>query len=107
MDNHLSHKVCIAPMMDYTNTHFRYFLRHLSKNIFLYTEMISADAIIHGNREKLLKYHQIEHPIALQIGGSNIEKMTEASLTIDKKDGTSFLALNWSLDFLALNRADF
>ena len=80
MDNHLSHKVCIAPMMDYTNTHFRYFLRHLSKNIFLYTEMISADAIIHGNREKLLKYHQIEHPIALQIGGSNIEKMTEASL---------------------------
>ncbi|MAV98529.1 MAG: tRNA dihydrouridine(20/20a) synthase DusA [Rhodobiaceae bacterium] len=80
MDNHLSHKVCIAPMMDYTNTHFRYFLRHLSKNIFLYTEMISADAIIHGNRDKLLKYHQIEHPIALQIGGSNIEKMTEASL---------------------------
>src|SRR5210317_1096968 len=80
MDNHLSHKVCIAPMMDYTNTHLRYFLRHLSKNIFLYTEMISADAIIHGNRDKLLKYHQIEHPIALQIGGSNIEKMTEASL---------------------------
>jgi len=67
-------------MMDYTNTHFRYFLRHLSKNIFLYTEMISADAIIHGNRDKLLKYHQMEHPIALQIGGSNIKKMTEASL---------------------------
>jgi len=80
MNNHLSHKVCIAPMMDYTNTHFRYFLRHLSKNIFLYTEMISADAIIHGNRDKLLKYHQMEHPIALQIGGSNIKKMTEASL---------------------------
>ena len=75
-----SHKFCVAPMMDYTDTHFRYFLRQLSSNIFLYTEMVSCDAIIFGNRDGLLKYNPGEHPVGLQIGGSSIEKMTEAAI---------------------------
>ena len=78
--NIYSHKFCVAPMMDHTDAHFRYFLRQLSKNIFLYTEMVSCDAIIHGNREKLLKYNPAEYPTALQIGGSSVEKMTEAAI---------------------------
>tara|TARA_Y200000002_G_scaffold381902_1_gene397241 strand:- start:12039 stop:13025 length:987 start_codon:yes stop_codon:yes gene_type:complete len=75
-----SHKFCVAPMMDYTDTHFRYFLRQLSSNIFLYTEMVSCEAIIFGNRDGLLKYNPGEHPVGLQIGGSSIEKMTEAAM---------------------------
>jgi len=75
-----SHKFCVAPMMDYTDTHFRYFLRQLSSNIFLYTEMVSCEAIIFGNRDGLLKYNPGEHPVGLQIGGSSIEKMTEAAI---------------------------
>jgi len=75
-----SHKFCVAPMMDYTDTHFRYFLRQLSPNIFLYTEMVSCNAIIFGNRDGLLKYNPGEHPVGLQIGGSSIEKMTEAAI---------------------------
>ena len=75
-----SHRFCVAPMMDYTDTHFRYFLRQLSSNIFLYTEMVSCDAIIFGNRDGLLKYNPGEHPVGLQIGGSSIEKMTEAAI---------------------------
>ena len=67
-------------MMDYTDTHFRYFLRQLSSNIFLYTEMVSCEAIIFGNRDGLLKYNPGEHPVGLQIGGSSIEKMTEAAI---------------------------
>lgn len=74
------HKLCIAPMMDYTDTHFRYFLRLLSQDIFLYTEMISADALIHGHRNMLLKFDSSEHPIGLQIGGSSIQKMADAAV---------------------------
>ena len=74
-----NHKLCIAPMMDYTDTHFRYFLRLLSQDIFLYTEMISADALIHGHRNMLLKFDSSEHPIGLQIGGSSIQKMADAA----------------------------
>lgn len=60
-----------APMMDWSDKHCRYFWRQLSKKAFLYTEMITTGALIHGNRERFLEYNDIEHPIALQLGGSN------------------------------------
>lgn len=70
--------VSVAPMMDWTDRHCRWFHRRLSRHILLYTEMIVADAIIHGPRERLLGFDATEHPVALQIGGSDPAKLTEA-----------------------------
>ena len=58
----MSHRFCVAPMMDRTDRHERYFLRTLSKEMLLYTEMIHANAVIHGNKDNLLNYHASEHP---------------------------------------------
>ncbi|MCZ6882471.1 MAG: tRNA dihydrouridine(20/20a) synthase DusA [Gammaproteobacteria bacterium] len=66
---------CIAPMMDCSDRHSRYFLRLFSKNILLYTEMITAVAIIHGDRDYLLGFSNQEHPVAVQIGGSDPEQL--------------------------------
>ena len=71
----LNRKFCIAPMMDCSDRHSRYFLRLFSKNILLYTEMVTANAIIHGDRDYLLGFSQEEHPIAVQIGGSDPEQL--------------------------------
>ena len=69
----------VAPMMDWTDTHCRYFMRLLDPNIKLYTEMITADALYHGDSDRLLKFHNSEHPIALQIGGNDPAKMMLAA----------------------------
>ena len=70
----------VAPMMDWTDRHCRYFLRLLSPNSWLYTEMITASAIVDGRRFHLLKFHPDEHPVALQLGGSEPEKLARAAL---------------------------
>jgi len=67
----IDRKLSIAPMMDRTDRHFRYFLRLISRHTLLYTEMITAHAIVHGDRQRLLGYSEPEHPLALQIGGSD------------------------------------
>jgi tRNA-dihydrouridine synthase A len=69
----------VAPMMGYTNRHCRYFLRTICKNAWLFTEMITAQAILHGNPSKLLDYHSSEHPISLQLGGSNPHELAAAT----------------------------
>lgn len=66
-------------MMDWTDRHCRYFHRQLSKKVKLYTEMITADAILHGDRDKLLSFHPDEHPLALQLGGSDPDKLASAA----------------------------
>lgn len=66
-------------MMDWTDRHCRYFLRLLSPSAFLYTEMITAAAIHHGDAERFLSFHDDEHPIALQLGGSNPDWMASAT----------------------------
>ncbi|NTE86325.1 tRNA dihydrouridine(20/20a) synthase DusA [Agrobacterium rubi] len=68
----------VAPMIDWTDTRCRFLHRQLSHHALLYTEMIVADAIIHGLRDKLLGYHPQEHPVALQLGGSDPAKLSEA-----------------------------
>ena len=78
MSNYPSHKFSIAPMMDWTDRHCRFLHRQLSRQALLYTEMVVADGIIHGDRQRLLGYHDIEHPVALQLGGSEPEKLAEA-----------------------------
>ena len=66
-------------MMEWTDRHCRYFLRLISKETFLYTEMVTAEAILRGNRERLLGFHPAEHPVALQIGGSDPKTLAVAS----------------------------
>ncbi|MEQ1405741.1 tRNA dihydrouridine(20/20a) synthase DusA [Neorhizobium sp. Rsf11] len=68
----------VAPMIDWTDRHCRFLHRQLSRHAMLYTEMIVVDAIIHGPRERLLSYSPAEHPVALQLGGSDAGKLSEA-----------------------------
>ncbi|OUW67524.1 MAG: tRNA dihydrouridine(20/20a) synthase DusA [Candidatus Pelagibacter sp. TMED202] len=70
--------VSVAPMMDCTDRHEIYFLSLISKNVQLYTEMIVANAIIRGNRDKLLSFKKISNPIVLQVGGSDPKELFEA-----------------------------
>jgi tRNA-dihydrouridine synthase A len=67
----LQHRFSIAPMMDWTDRHCRVFHRHLTRRARLYTEMLTTGAIIHGARDRLLGFSDVEHPVALQLGGSN------------------------------------
>ena len=66
----MAHRVCVAPMMDYTDRHFRYFIRLMSRHTLLYTEMVTSGAILHGDHRRFLEFHPAEHPVALQLGGS-------------------------------------
>ncbi|HEX5006129.1 MAG TPA: tRNA dihydrouridine(20/20a) synthase DusA [Hyphomonadaceae bacterium] len=72
-------KFSIAPMMDWTDRNCRAFHRHLSRHAFLYTEMVTADAVLRGDRDKLLGFDPIEQPVALQLGGSVPEKLASAA----------------------------
>ncbi|MEM7502127.1 MAG: tRNA dihydrouridine(20/20a) synthase DusA [Pseudomonadota bacterium] len=69
----------VAPMMDWTDRHCRYFFRQLSPSVRLYTEMVTAAALVHGDSERLLRYDTEEHPVALQLGGSDPEQMAAAA----------------------------
>ena len=75
----MNRKVCVAPMMDCTDRHERYFLRLISKNVLLYTEMIVSEAIDRGDKKKLLSFNINEKPVALQIGGSSPKLLAEAT----------------------------
>jgi len=72
-------RLSVAPMMDWTDRHCRYVHRLLSRNALLYTEMVTAPAVIHGDRERLLGFDPAEHPIALQLGGSDPAQLAEAT----------------------------
>ena len=67
----LDRRLCIAPMLDWTTRHCRYFLRLLSRHVLLYTEMVTTGALIHGERRRFLAFHPAEHPLAIQLGGSD------------------------------------
>jgi tRNA-dihydrouridine synthase A len=70
VDPGASHRYCVAPMIDWTDRHCRVFHRQLSRRARLYTEMITTGALIHGPRERLLAFDPAEHPVAIQLGGS-------------------------------------
>ncbi|ALE51875.1 tRNA-dihydrouridine synthase A [Candidatus Thioglobus autotrophicus] len=72
-------KFSVAPMMDWTDRHCRYFYRLMSKNTQLWTEMVTAKAIIHGDKNRLLDYDAQEHPLVLQLGGSDPKEMAVAA----------------------------
>ena len=89
----MSHKFSVAPMMDRTDRHCRYFHRLLTKRSLLYTEMLHVNAILKGDTEKLLNHHTDEHPLVLQLGGSDPSALSEAS-SISEKFGYSEVNLN-------------
>ena len=68
----------VAPMMDWTDRHCRVFHRHLAPRALLFTEMVTAAAIIHGNLERLIGHDVIEHPLVLQLGGSQPDRLARA-----------------------------
>jgi tRNA-dihydrouridine synthase A len=86
-------RFCAAPMMDWSDRHCRYFWRLLSKNALLYTEMVTTGALIHGDRERFLRYNADEHPLALQVGGSNPRDLAECAR----------MAEDWGYDEINLN----
>ncbi|MET0048900.1 MAG: tRNA dihydrouridine(20/20a) synthase DusA [Sedimenticola sp.] len=71
----INRRLCIAPMLDWTDRYCRYFLRLISRHVVLYTEMVTTGAIIHGDRERFLKFDDSEHPVALQLGGSDTKDL--------------------------------
>ena len=86
-------RLSVAPMMDWTDTHCRSFHRVLSPGVLLYTEMVHAQAVIHGDRARLLGFDPSEHPVALQLGGSDPATLAEASR----------IGAEWGYDEINLN----
>jgi tRNA-dihydrouridine synthase A len=86
-------RLSVAPMMDWTDTHCRSFHRVLSPGVLLYTEMVHAQAVIHGDRARLLGFDASEHPVALQLGGSDPVALAEASR----------IGAEWGYDEINLN----
>jgi tRNA-dihydrouridine synthase A len=74
-----SNPLSVAPMMDCTDRHFRYFMRQITRRTLLYTEMIVTAAILHGDREKLLGFSPEEKPLSLQLGGDNPKELAECA----------------------------
>lgn len=93
MNGDFSHRLCVAPMLDWTDRHCRAFLRVLAPHARLYTEMVVAQAILHGDRKRLLDYHPAEHPLALQLGGSEASVLAAACE----------VAASWEYDEINLN----
>ncbi|MCS5591645.1 MAG: tRNA dihydrouridine(20/20a) synthase DusA [Gammaproteobacteria bacterium] len=88
-----AHTVSVAPMMDWTDRHCRYFYRLLSSRVQLYTEMITAKAILNGDKNRLLDYSASEHPLVLQLGGSDATEMAECA----------DIAQKWGYDTVNIN----
>ncbi|MFL2897629.1 MAG: tRNA dihydrouridine(20/20a) synthase DusA [Candidatus Pelagibacter sp.] len=75
----INRKISVAPMMDCTDRHDRYFLRLISKNVMLYTEMVVTKAVLRGDKHKLLKFNDAEKPLALQVGGSDKKELAQVA----------------------------
>ena len=85
--------VSVAPMMDWTDKHCRYFYRLISKNVQLYTEMITTKAILRGDKNRLLDFNEGENPLVLQLGGSDPKEMAECAI----------IAEDWGYDEVNIN----
>lgn len=79
-----AHALCVAPMMDWTDRHCRYFLRQVSSRAFLYTEMVTTGALLHGNVERHLAFSGEEHPVACQLGGSEPEDLAQCAKLVEQ-----------------------
>ncbi len=86
-------RICVAPMMDCTDRHDRYLLRLISKHVLLYTEMITTGALLHGDSARFLAYDKAEHPLALQLGGSEPNEMAQCA-RMAQEDGYDEVNMN-------------
>ena len=95
--NPVKEKISIAPMVDVSNNFFRYFMRQLTQNCFLYTEMINADAIINTPKDEgrcvILDYSKNQHPVVYQIGGNDPSRIAKAAKIVEQ----------WGYDEVNLN----
>jgi tRNA-dihydrouridine synthase A len=98
--------ISVAPMMEYTDRHFRYLIRCISKHVFLFTEMITSAAIVNGDHKKLLTFNDIEHPIGIQIGGKCIKELLIAC-SIIQDYGYDEINLNVGCPSSAVQRGGF
>ncbi|MGB5562207.1 MAG: tRNA dihydrouridine(20/20a) synthase DusA [Sedimenticolaceae bacterium] len=80
----IDRRLCIAPMLDWTDRYCRYFLRRISRHILLYTEMITTGALLHRDPARFLDFHPEEHPIALQLGGSEPTALADCTRLADE-----------------------
>jgi tRNA-dihydrouridine synthase A len=80
----MKHRICVAPMMDWTDRHCRYFLRQVSSGAFLYSEMITTGALLHGDVERHLAFSAEEHPVAAQLGGSEPEDLAKCAKLVEQ-----------------------
>ncbi|MCS3902513.1 tRNA-dihydrouridine synthase A [Methylohalomonas lacus] len=89
----LNRKIAVAPMMQHTDRHCRYLLRLISRHTLLYTEMVTSGALLHGDRARFLNFDAAEHPLALQLGGSEPQELAECAA----------IAEDWGYDEVNLN----
>lgn len=89
----VSHHISVAPMMDWTDRHDRYFLRLISRHAVLYTEMVTTGALLHGDAARFLRYDAAEHPLVLQLGGSEPDALAECAR----------MAEDWGYDEVNIN----
>lgn len=75
-----SHRLCTAPMMDWSDRHCRFFFRRLSRHALVYTEMVTTGALLHGDVDRHLRFHAEEHPVALQLGGSEPADLAQCAM---------------------------
>ena len=87
----IDRRLCVAPMMDLTDRHCRVFHRHLVPDALLFTEMVTAEAIIHGNLDRLLGHDVVEHPLVLQLGSSQPDRLVMA---VERAAGLGFCEIN-------------
>ena len=93
MTSDVTHRFSIAPMMDWSDRHCRYLWRLISKHARLYTEMVTTGALLHGDQERFLRFHPDEHPLAIQLGGSDVKDLAMCAS----------IAQQWGYDEVNLN----
>ena len=86
-------RISLAPMLDWTDRHYRFFLRQITSEMYLYTEMVNTGAILKGDRSYQLDFSKVEHPLALQLGGSNAAELAQCA----------HIAQEWGYDEVNLN----
>lgn len=86
-------RLSVAPMLDWTDRHYRYFARQITRQAWLYTEMVTTGALLHGDVERHLRFDEAEHPLALQLGGSEPAELARCAR----------LAVEWGYDEVNLN----
>lgn len=87
----IDRRLCVAPMMDWTDRHCRVFHRHLVPDALLFTEMVTAEAVIHGDLDRLLGHDEIEHPLVLQLGGSQPDRL---AMAVERAADQGFAEIN-------------